>query len=294
MGNISLTFKRTYFPPEFDGGSPQTVESGESVELLINEGQAPFNCQNVGGGGTGFTVKSTETGCRVTAGQNISGYIKVQATDNQGNTTGTWSVGGVDCTSCTEITWDDITSGTSVAQNDSTTIAINGGACGYYDWSVSGTGFSLEHTRTYGTTNTLHANGSACGAAEVTVTDACGNEVIHEVKCTSGTWLTCTPTSNLTYTRSYVYTCMIARSATSPDGLYKYGYAYSGSLYCGGCGGQNAGNNPAYSCEDGSTAYLSYCHPPFAQVSGRCETGRYYNSGFSGANPGLQKWGCPQ
>ena len=191
MSNISFIFKKTYSPPEFDSESSEVVNNGESTILQVDGGQEPFDCQIVGGDGTGFTVEGVSNGCKVTAGENATGYIQVQATDNQNNQTGVWSIGGLDCTSCTEITWDDVTSGETVVREDSTIVAINSGACGYYNWSVSGAGFSLQHSKTYGTSNVLNANGSACGSAIITVTDACGNTVEGSVRCTTGSWDSC-------------------------------------------------------------------------------------------------------
>ncbi len=95
---------------------------------------------------------------------------------------------------------------------DSTTIDRPGGAdpsvdlwvgtgfaCGPFTWSVSGTGFHFGSTSgpTTGETEeeleiiTLYTDATACGAAEITVTDSCGVTTTTYVRCTEGRWLTC-------------------------------------------------------------------------------------------------------
>ena len=75
-----------------------------------------------------------------------------------------------------------------IGQNDS--LVVNVSANGTpLTWSVAGTGFSLEHAETAGTGNVLHADGSACGAATITITDCDGNVAIGFVRCTVGQWV---------------------------------------------------------------------------------------------------------
>jgi len=53
---------------------------------------------------------------------------------------------------------------------------------------VSGAGFSLTSAETDGLTNTLEADGTACGSATITVTDDCGESCTGYVRCTTGRW----------------------------------------------------------------------------------------------------------
>ena len=76
---------------------------------------------------------------------------------------------------------DEIDSGESI------TISVKGGRP-IYLWSVIGNGFSLEHDQTKGLSNTLHADSSACGAAEIIVTDDLEEIVTGYVRCTTGQW----------------------------------------------------------------------------------------------------------
>lgn len=55
-------------------------------------------------------------------------------------------------------------------------------------WSVSGTGFSLEHEETDGTGNVLHADNTACGSAKITVKGCDDQEAVGIVRCTTGQW----------------------------------------------------------------------------------------------------------
>ena len=63
------------------------------------------------------------------------------------------------------------------------------GRCGPFRWTVSGIGFSLAENQTQGEFNTLIADVTACGAAEIVVTDSCENEVVGYVRSTSGQWV---------------------------------------------------------------------------------------------------------
>lgn len=63
-------------------------------------------------------------------------------------------------------------------------------ACPPFTWTVSGTGFSLSKATTDSDMeiNVLSADGTACGSATITVTDACGRTAIGYVRCTTGEW----------------------------------------------------------------------------------------------------------
>jgi hypothetical protein len=75
-----------------------------------------------------------------------------------------------------------------IARNSSIFLNVIGG-CSPYTWSVSGTGFSLgTEGEPTGPTNTLYADGTACGAATITVTGCDGTQVEGYVRCTVGTW----------------------------------------------------------------------------------------------------------
>jgi len=77
---------------------------------------------------------------------------------------------------------------TEINQSDS--LVINVSANGTpLAWSVAGTGFTLEHAETAGTGNVLHADGTACGAATITITDCDGNVATGYVRCTVGQWV---------------------------------------------------------------------------------------------------------
>jgi len=57
-----------------------------------------------------------------------------------------------------------------------------------YTWSVSGNGFNLSQSQSNSVSNTLNADGTACGATTITVTDYDGTSVIGYVRCTAGQW----------------------------------------------------------------------------------------------------------
>lgn len=75
----------------------------------------------------------------------------------------------------------------TLTRNSSVTISITGGIPPY-TWEVSGTGFTMEENQTMGLSNTLIADGTACGSATITVTDAFDALITGYVRCTTGQW----------------------------------------------------------------------------------------------------------
>lgn len=74
-----------------------------------------------------------------------------------------------------------------IGQNSSISLNVIGG-CSPYIWSVSGTGFTLKETGETGPNNKLYADETACGPAEILVTDCDGNPVNGVVRCKKGYW----------------------------------------------------------------------------------------------------------
>jgi hypothetical protein len=93
------------------------------------------------------------------------------------------------CTSPTYVapTNDSTVTPETIARSSEVTIAILDG-CPDFTWSVTGTGFTLEETKTAGRLNKLIASGTACGAAIITVVDSCSMSTTIELRCTTGVW----------------------------------------------------------------------------------------------------------
>jgi hypothetical protein len=103
-----------------------------------------------------------------------------------------------------------------IDRNDEITIKIIGG-CSPYTWSVSGNGFRLQDTQTTGLTNTLIADGSACGTATITVTGCVGPQATGYVRCKTGGWY------NLTFVCGADRFCTYAATTcTAYVGPYRY------------------------------------------------------------------------
>jgi hypothetical protein len=81
----------------------------------------------------------------------------------------------------TALSFDDASTADTINRSSSITLYINGSGK-TFKWSVSGTGVSLLHQETSGTTNKLTADGTACGAAQVTVEDCSGATVSFEIR----------------------------------------------------------------------------------------------------------------
>jgi hypothetical protein len=94
--------------------------------------------------------------------------------------------------------WDERVATTyepPVADIDSYEISFTGGN-GPYTWTIdttASTGISLEHTGSGDTTatpiNTLYISSAAEGTAQITITDAEGNEQTHQIMSTEGQWV---------------------------------------------------------------------------------------------------------
>jgi len=93
----------------------------------------------------------------------------------------------VKCPPSVEFEWDTENSPETIGQDTSVTVYVEGGVSPF-TWTVSGTGYTLAEARTSGRANTLIASASACGTATITVTDECEDEVVGQVRNTTGAW----------------------------------------------------------------------------------------------------------
>jgi hypothetical protein len=88
------------------------------------------------------------------------------------------------------LNWNTNISAETIAPNSEVTVDVIdlGGHCGPFVWIVSGTGFSLAAETTFGTSNTLIADATACGSAMITVIGCDGSSVTGYVRSTEGRW----------------------------------------------------------------------------------------------------------
>jgi hypothetical protein len=144
------------------------------------------------------------------------------------------------CQDVTPLTWDWASSAETVGSPGSAAVYVLNGQPPF-KWSVSGTGFTMASSRTTGRSNTLVADSSACGTAQITVKDACGTTVQGEVRSTNGTWV-------------FVgAVCLSFCLGQTPDGsgtvvrggdkcTQVYGLTSLGTCGSSVCGGLNCGN----------------------------------------------------
>ena len=140
-----------------------------------------------------------------------------------------------DCNTADPLEWPD-TNPDTIAKNSQEAVWVVGGV-GPYQWSVSGTGFSLITDVTQGGINILIADETACGPASITVQDYCGSEVTGEVRCTSGLWCQIDSCTAGTLQGQFGY-----YTVYEIQGKYKYRavfcYEYEeGTCYPGRCAG---------------------------------------------------------
>lgn len=176
----------------------------------------------------------------------------------------------LDCSKC-DSGWDTDVSAETVARSNSVTVSISAdNKCGIYEWAVAGTGYTLENNETYGKTNTLVADGTACGTAKITVTDTCGNTIEGHVKCTTGSWDSCgsTMTGGCTpVDPNYQYFYMTPTC--------RFGYKCSTLSYKG-----HTSKSISGACGDGCTDYAGGTWTEYA--SNYCASGRFCVSKMEG------------
>ena len=124
-------------------------------------------------------------------------------------------------------------------------LGILGGE-GPYFWSVSGSGFCLDFAKTEGLANTLRADSSACGTADITVFDSCGQQVTGYVRSPDGQWV------------NKSSTCVLRGAQQGTTGNYFYYISGKGRQrqQVGGAGGGSCRSPAACAtqCDDHSDA----------------------------------------
>ena len=146
-----------------------------------------------------------------------------------------------------------------IDRGESKEVKVTGGSLPL-EWSVSGTGFSLEDVQTGDRTNTLQASSSACGTATITVTDGWGTTVTGYVRCTAGGWVLKSYTCEMpghgknlpgNYGRNWE---LVSGGRKQLQSIYKHGAA---NMSCEWCGSEWL----CYQCgESGSCSEVS-CQP---------------------------------
>jgi len=90
------------------------------------------------------------------------------------------------CPPATAISWDTVTE--TIGAPAQLGVAVKDGL-GPYQWSVTGTGFTMMYAETGGVTNILKAAVGACGTATIIVTDFCEGTTTGYIRCTTGDWV---------------------------------------------------------------------------------------------------------
>lgn len=199
--------------------------------------------------------------------------IHVQMTDPCGNLCGEDIE--VTCKKCPPdvvMTWDTVSSAETIGQSDNVSVYVKDGL-GPYNWSVSGTGFSLNAPVTSGLANVLRSDGSACGSATITVTDFCEDTAIGYVRCTADSeWVLKAPYD----------TCVISGPASYFTGSFVFEYIAGNKrqtesiIYQAGASGKNVNcATYGYICDN-------YCD------DGTCLSGSFIESGGANITPNCQ------
>lgn len=169
-----------------DAQSPTAIARNTSEYIFIKHGYPPYLWSIESG--HGFTLEYSETSSlrnTLFADGTACGTAQIKVVDE----CLTEIIGEVSCSQATDFAYNWSVSSETIVQGESgVTIGVSGGT-GPYSWAVEGQGFTISQGSTVGLLNTISANWCSCGTANITVTDACGDEAIGSVRCTdSGEW----------------------------------------------------------------------------------------------------------
>ena len=195
LGEYSGCYSPSYIPPAWSLDDLDTIGKDECDYFSIIDGLPPFIYWPEGDAylpttdGTALVLVAVARTITICSNEDGTSYLGRGVMDICGNT----SLAETDISTCcdegehSELEFDDGLTTDTIVRNTSISIYVSGG-CGPYSWVVSGTGFSLEHSTTDDNENSLLADGTACGAAEITCTDLCGHTVTFYIRCTEGSW----------------------------------------------------------------------------------------------------------
>lgn len=197
LPSVPYFFKKllTYGP-----ANPEKITVDKPVELKVTGGTSPYYWKISDPGGYNLeraTTTAADTNNpfsvnTVTAGPNASNesplYITVtdSTVDDSGEAPPNLFVSGI-LQLQPPLAWDYEKSDDEISGGETADLVVTGG-CGIYSWSVSGEGYSLNSNETESGANSLHADGSACGSATITVT-SCDETVEGSVRGPNGRWV---------------------------------------------------------------------------------------------------------
>ena len=92
-----------------------------------------------------------------------------------------------DCALADALALDTESTAETIARSSNIGIYLTGG-CPPYRWTVSGTGFTIS-AKTTEPRNFLYADATACGMANVEVSDYCGGSLSIPIRCDEGEWV---------------------------------------------------------------------------------------------------------
>ena len=195
FGGYSACSDPGYSPPYWSLDNPTELDAGDCDFFSIADGLPLFIFWPEGEGylptteGTALSIITFARTITLCSDPDDTTYIGFGVMDICGNT----DLGEADILICCdegghdELEFDSDATSDTIVKSTTTPVYFKGG-CSPYEWSVSGTGFTLENSTTTGLSNTLIAGSTACGTATITCTDKCGHTADGEVRCTSGSW----------------------------------------------------------------------------------------------------------
>ncbi|MHC4636477.1 MAG: hypothetical protein ACYTBV_03100 [Planctomycetota bacterium] len=178
----SITYKDAWI---FDWAEnpPGYVERGGSVRFEVKGGTPEYFWQVVGQGFTLATAGKTESKTNtLSAAPDACGTATVTVTEKHKVSIQATIPAGA------PLAWDEDNSAIEFPSGEPPVNVQVTSGMGPYTWEVSA-GFTLQCYNDCGASNTLSSNGTGC-IAEITVTDACGNQTTGKVR-RPGRWNNC-------------------------------------------------------------------------------------------------------
>lgn len=186
-----------------DAQNPTEIAQNSSETIYILDGNSPYTWEIVGGHGFTLEHESTDDlGGRpderlnsqntLYSSADSCGTAKVKITDN----CQTEVICEFDSSIASDLEYDWVNSGQTVARNGNIDVFITGGTPPY-TWYIEGTGFSVHDIETYSLSNTIYTDSTACGSGVITIEDVCGVQVEGSARCTDySEWVTIENTDN--------------------------------------------------------------------------------------------------
>lgn len=172
----------------WDAASDDNIAPNSTAALVLSGGAGgPYNWSVAGAGYSLADSTTTEQTNTLLSDGTIVGDAVI--TVSEGNCADS-IIETITATCLEATTFDYDLSDETVARDGTAVVYVDDpGNDGPYTWSVTGVGFSFATPVTATKYNTLSADNTACGSAEITITPVNCSAAVGSVRCTTGQWV---------------------------------------------------------------------------------------------------------